>query len=629
MAYKTILPDSLKDLSETDVLNIIGAEYKEGYAVAKPKRIKLLEQGKLMNKAQDNGATNMNIDLKTLTKFIDTMMAVYYTDTLNVNFHPRIVGGKEIAKNLNRTARFDHKEMKKPILDYAAAMNRFLKGVGIQVMVGWNYKLQCPIFQTVDTMSWIPDPNVWFDGSEARYHGFDTSVNASSLSAMLGYDMERIKKLSSSESAEHQFARTSMALNQGLGTQVMSPNGVPYATSFGTGNGKLELYHHYTSINGKKYKFSVGDKLGSIVRAEEIKPIYEFEKEDPTLIEYPVALTYFFPQKDNPYGINVVDLVESQHRYENVLINLMFLKEKDAAVGADILFDPDKVKNKADLEEQSLARKYIPANDPTGAVAEIPKNGTATSTFDFLQLIKSTAEEAVAIDARQMGIQDNRDTTLGEAQQLQQNNNLRTIFKNRISNVGEVQFWKIWHRAYAEHFKESGEKLVRLDNAFGTQEFSFKKSDFICGEDPDIDIISMSELQGINDKKRAQAQPVMMMMLEDPTTKPYTKTQITRQLLVWNGLDEDEAIQFTGQSGTELDAISKRVLLDNNDPMGAVISDIHEEHETYIDIFNQGLRTKAQFNAIKARKEAIIERDKQVAQGIGPGGINTGVPAPE
>lgn len=48
--------------------------------------------------------------------------------------------------------------MGKQFLDYECQMNRILRGVGIQIETGWDSVKKIPIFQTVDTRSWIPDP---------------------------------------------------------------------------------------------------------------------------------------------------------------------------------------------------------------------------------------------------------------------------------------------------------------------------------------------------------------------------------------------------------------------------------------------------------------------------------------
>jgi hypothetical protein len=69
-----------------------------------------------------------------------------------------------------------------------------------------------------------------------------------------------------------------------------------------------------------------------IVRVEEIEPVYDSEKDDHNLIQFPVVPYYWFPIKYTPYGINMIDMTESQHRYLNEMANLRFIREKDSCL---------------------------------------------------------------------------------------------------------------------------------------------------------------------------------------------------------------------------------------------------------------------------------------------------------
>jgi hypothetical protein len=83
------------------------------------------------------------------------------------------------------------------------------------------------------------------------------------------------------------------------------------------------------------------------------------------------------------------------------------------------------------------------------------------------------------VDARQLGIEGSRAITAQEAQMLQANNNLKSVFKNRINNVGEKQFWKLWLRAYHENFESAGKKVIRVTDSFGVTNVELKKKDFL------------------------------------------------------------------------------------------------------------------------------------------------------
>ena len=107
------------------------------------------------------------------------------------------------------------------------------------------------------------------------------------------------------------------------------------------------------------------------------------------------------------------------------------------------------------------------------------------------------------------------------------------------------------------------------------------------------------------------------MQLQDPNISPFVKTTIIRKLYEINGLEYDEAIELTGQSWEEIDALHLRALLDKNDPDGAIIdkkTPLNTSHETYIAVFREGAKTVANDVAIRARYDAIKARDQMLQQ---------------
>lgn len=270
-----------------------------------------------------------------------------------------------------------------------------------------------------------------------------------------------------------------------------------------------------------------------------------------------------------------------------------------------------------DFESPSLTRRFIPVNDTTNAVAEIPVTGAKESSNNFLELLKQVGNESIALDSLQMGVTPNKEMTLGETQQLAANNNLRSILKNKINNTGEEQKWKIWHRQYAKNFGEAEKKLVRISGNWHSFSVELKRNDFVCEEDPDVEIISTGEDRQRNEAERTNLAPVMMMQLQDPNISPFVKTTIIRKLYEINGLEYDEAIELTGQSWEEIDALHLRALLDKNDPDGAIIdkkTPLNTSHETYIAVFREGAKTVANDVAIRARYDAIKARDQMLQQ---------------
>jgi hypothetical protein len=308
-----------------------------------------------------------------------------------------------------------------------------------------------------------------------------------------------------------------------------------------------------------------------------------------------------------------VDLLQDKHRFKNVLANLMFIREKDMALGDDVLYDTNVVKNRNDLTSATLSRKFIGADGRGGniqnAVAIIPKNPSSGSTQNMVSLLDQWAQTAVSIDPRTMGISGSQAVTATESQQLQANSNLRTLFEGKINNIAEVDFWKEHLRGYLENMGASEEKVVRVTNCFGSQLKKLTTNDIITDTDPDMEVVSKAELQNEIDRKKANLTPLLMAVMNDPNRPAASKDSALRKMFELNDLTKEEAYLYALPSAEELDATDLVPLLNMNIMDAATIdpAKMDVNHATYIAVFQKALPTEAREKAIQARKRAIIE----------------------
>jgi hypothetical protein len=296
----------------------------------------------------------------------------------------------------------------------------------------------------------------------------------------------------------------------------------------------------------------------------------------------------------------------------------MFLKEKDAALGDDVIYDTNVVKNKNDLSTPTLSKKFIWADFTmmTGnPFYTVPKNPAQPSTYNFSDFLDRMTQLSSGIDARQMGIQGSSSVTLGEAQQIQANNNVKSLFEIRINNMWEKTFWELWYRAYKENFSDAEKKLVRVTNALWTQNFEFTKDDLMTSQDPDVEIRAKSDIASERQAQMANLAPLLMAAMNNPAKSQIAKTMAERKLYELNNIEEDESFIYVPPSWEEIDAMWKLPLLNNNDPLGITIQpdEVNLDHMTYITIFKQALPTPATKAAIEARKQAMIENGKAQA----------------
>jgi hypothetical protein len=62
-------------------------------------------------------------------------------------------------------------------------------------------------------------------------------------------------------------------------------------------NFALDIYTHYTIIDGRKWKFVCSSDMSEIFYKEELPAVTKEEKLDPTLIPRPIMLNYYSPTR--------------------------------------------------------------------------------------------------------------------------------------------------------------------------------------------------------------------------------------------------------------------------------------------------------------------------------------------
>jgi len=165
----------------------------------------------------------------------------------------------------------------------------------------------------------------------------------------MGYIPEAVAELVNKESQEEILTRTYAQRDAALN---------PFIDSAKDENELLDVYHHFTTIAGKKYQITLGNARTKIIRFKEIEAVLKNEKQDVNAIPFPVVLNYYSPRPYDPYGTSLVDLLQDKHRYRNLLANLRFIREKDMALGDDIIYDTNLI-NRNDLSKSTFNKKYI------------------------------------------------------------------------------------------------------------------------------------------------------------------------------------------------------------------------------------------------------------------------------
>lgn len=198
---------------------------------------------------------------------------------------PRKFGDEEYADNITSLAEYDYSEMNLNRLRHAEFVDEAMTGISIRKKAPYDIVRKCPMFESVDPITWIPDPFSDYV-TEARWNFFEREMTRTELE-----DLEGETKESEVESetidTEQQANRTYR--NVAHGTSDVTDN---------TLNKIVSVYQGYTTIEGKLYKVTVNTSLDELYEFEEIKPVTKEEKKSGKVsMKTVIRISYFSPTR--------------------------------------------------------------------------------------------------------------------------------------------------------------------------------------------------------------------------------------------------------------------------------------------------------------------------------------------
>ncbi len=530
--------NNLSDADKALLLAQITREYSEGWNYVNPKRIQYRKRVERRNK-QKKGTDKININM--IANAIDTLIATSYTDGLTVNFAPKDGWiGQEKADNLNYMAEFDNNEDDYQQIYYQKEQDRYFFWVSVRYRYGWDDVRKIPLFMTINPLSWIPDPvpsqTGRFDGKNYRYHGFEFTTSIMDLMADPTYSREDLDRVVTNYfSAENRLNWTSYAAAYNYN--------MPNTCSGLKHNFALDVYHHFTSFNGKKYIITLANDRATFIRIKELKPVLKEEKANPNLINYPIILNYWKPRRNDPFGESVCDKLDDKQIAKTILFNLNIIKAKKEALGWDMIWNSRLIKNKQDILKPTVQWRqiFVDTQEPlTNVGVEIPRSQIKTDTFNMMSAIDNEARGDVNIDSQQQGILWARDVTATESQITQANSNIIGLLNNKINSRGDKMFrFERW-KGYQENFSSADVKFAVINSNFEYKSLAITKDDFFTSQIPFIIIGTKGEIEWQNAKQIVFWDKYLALFLQDPWTQEASKLIAKRMLLRCNGKTPNE-----------------------------------------------------------------------------------------
>lgn len=587
------MAETIKLDAHGELIRKVHNEYDEGLNYVNQRRQEFRDRLAMYNNQKKNKDL---VGITTMYTLIRTLLGVFYSDEVTVQFKSRRFEDSEHVENLNALAAFDFDEMNLGVKNYFNQWDRLFYGVGIRIFEDFNMTTLTPSVRTISPLNWHPDP-LGSPESGFRYHGFEFVVNKNELKEDAGYDMKKVSKLETTHAADEPM--------QNLRAEKDAQGLASGALDLLTGKDTITVYHHFTEYKGERYLITTDASKTLVLRAIKLPVYTEEERKDPLLVPYPVILNHYSPQRSVPFGTNVPDLVEDKQRMISVVVNLM-LKEAKGHLYPMGIYDARKIKNKRDLDFGF--NKNIPVRLNQGESLEnvykpLVRDTVDNTAWNVKSLLEQESRIATNADQLQSGVLGDKQRTLGEVQQVQANANVGYLLQSKVNAWGERDFHKYWYREYRGNFPKAGKKFIRLSRPDGSEYMELGYKDFITVEDPDVDIISKLEDEKRRERESLEFLQSLPLVLQDPTMSQAARLQAKRLYYMKKGYKKSEIDMIIPQNADEYDAHNENKLLDMNTPVNI---DANDDHQSHITIHMRAQNTQAARLHIQSHQLALI-----------------------
>jgi len=171
-------------------------------------------------------------------------------------------------------------------LRHAEYVDEALTGVSIRKKLPYDTLRSCPMFESVDPFTWIPDPHSDYV-TPARWNFFEREITMRELEELKG--KQETEEDFDSEGIDTESQATTSYRNNAQGTSDVNDQ---------TLNKIVSVYQGFSYIEGKLYKVTIDTKFGDLYEFDEIKPVTKEEKKSGKVnMNTCIRISYFSPTR--------------------------------------------------------------------------------------------------------------------------------------------------------------------------------------------------------------------------------------------------------------------------------------------------------------------------------------------
>lgn len=448
-------------MTESEKLSQIRTEYEEGRSFLENRKIRSVDQLKLMNNLSRSDET---VSSTMLFSFFNRVFAGLYSPTLQIKFVPNEDSEQKNVGMLNKLAVCDFQDMNMDIIEYDWTWDAcfFSRGYCETLKFNKNRKIMEPVVINPLMLGYDPifeNPEDW------RYYWKWISRSGAQINRLIKDNVvtgiKSAKDIPSGMDPEvwnYKVLReqAKVVTSQGPDSQSPTPS---------TGNGVYQLLEHYTYFDTPdKYVVWTDRDITKILREEKLELNDDPEVKDGS--KWPIVIREIFREPHSSYPVSVPDLIEDKHRAENVILNLAYIAAKDEATPIyvykeDALTQPSQL-----LQRQIMQHIEVTADSDTQtSISPLRKaQGLSSSTMQLMNILKNEAAEAIGTSQISPIVSKGKKTAT-DASIQQQIADLVGALQSRIIGKSEKQFWSHWYQRYVNNMKEGDQKILAVTNS--------------------------------------------------------------------------------------------------------------------------------------------------------------------
>lgn len=456
---------------------------------------------------------------------------------------------KEI-KMLNTVFKEDNESTYMKALRYYQLFDIYACGVSITAKVGWNWVYKRNMFNVINPLLAVPDPNGDYFTWNYRFIWFSSIKTKEQLEA----DWYEEDDLNTGQSVQ-------WALQQKNNTQTSL-----WMPSIDT-EWLYEVYLHFTHVENRKVWVLTANNEQIVLNAWLVPAWNKYQEKNPEAIEFPLSFKYWKPLRDKFCGDRPANYTRDVQINKATIANLRIDKMR-AELYPMYLYNKDYVNGK-DLDFGF--NKWIPIStwinwpqvNLQNLVSPVMKDLRIDTSIQVDQLMDNQVEKSTSIWAVAQWTTPDRKETLWTNQLVQTNTDVNLSLNEEIQIIWEEKFVIDWFAWYYQNFNDADKKLVYAWLGTGTIPLKIKRKDFIYEGNLAISIETNIQSENRKKKQALAYQITWPLILQDQSINEGSKRATLRRIAEANGIDEEAIdIEIPITSQQRLQQLENDLLMD-------------------------------------------------------------------